>query len=86
VTNNRAGDTVDGLRVVANGPSEPFSRPRHERQPIVASVCDRLVGNLDSSLRAAWDLCSAQKSGVSGGSGASDDRNASPERSARDDG
>jgi hypothetical protein len=85
VTNTRAGDTVDGLRVVATELPEPFSRPRHERQQIVTSVCDRLVGDLDSTLRAARELCSSRNSGFLGGSGESDDCHAPPVRSVRDD-
>jgi hypothetical protein len=74
VTNTRAGDTADGLRIVAAGPSESFSLPRHKRRAIITSVCDRLVVDLDRSLQAARELCSSLDSGFSGGSGGSCDR------------
>lgn len=65
-----AGETTTVIRVSAEAASEPFSRPWHERQKLVASVCDRLAGNLDGSLRAARELCASLNSGSPGGTGA----------------
>jgi hypothetical protein len=36
-----------------------FDRPPRDRQRIVAGVCDRLVGNLDRSLRDAREVCAS---------------------------
>jgi hypothetical protein len=44
--------------------SGSFRRPLHERQRIVAGVCDRLVGDLDRSLRVARELCTSLDSGL----------------------
>ena len=45
------------IRVKARGLPEPSSKPWHERQRIIASVCDRLLGDLDASLHAVREAC-----------------------------
>jgi hypothetical protein len=51
------------------GLPEPFRKPWHERKRIITRVCDRLVGDLDSSLHAVRELCSSLDSGLPGESG-----------------
>jgi hypothetical protein len=56
---------------VREGPASPgltgaFDRPPRERQRIVAGVCERLVANLDHSLRDAREFCASVESGLPG--------------------
>jgi hypothetical protein len=52
-------EAVRGARVRATSLEEPFNRSPDVRQRIITGVCDRLVGDLDSSLRAVRKLCSS---------------------------
>jgi hypothetical protein len=71
---------------VRDGPASPcltgaFDRPPHERQRIVAGVCDRLVGNLDRSLRVAREFCaSLEESSRQGVDGRGDRARRGPSR------
>ncbi len=69
MADNRADDTRYVIRVKATGLPEPFSKPWQERQRIISRVCDRLVGDLDSSLHAVRKLYSSLDSGLPGDSG-----------------
>jgi hypothetical protein len=54
-----AVDTKYNIRLTAVGLPEPSSKPWHERQRIITSVCDRLFGGLDASLRTVREACSS---------------------------
>ena len=59
------------IQQVREGPASPgfpgaFGRPPRERQRIVAGVCNRLVGDLDRSLRVAREFCASLEAGLPG--------------------
>jgi hypothetical protein len=62
----RGRETTHGIQTEATALPLEFGGPRNERQRIINSLCNRLVGDLDSSLHAAGKLCSSLDSGTTG--------------------
>jgi len=62
----RGGETTYIIQPEANALPVAFGRPWNERQRIITSVCNRLVGDLDSSLHAIGELCSSLDSRMPG--------------------
>ena len=59
----RTGETTSVIQTEATGLPEPFSESWRERRRLITSVCERLVGDLDSSLLVVRKLCSSLDSG-----------------------
>ena len=62
----RGSETTYVMQTKATALPVAFGRPWNERQRIITSVCNRLVGDLDSSIHAVGELCSSLDSGMPG--------------------
>ena len=62
----RGGETTYFIQPRPTAFPVAFGRPWNERQRIITSVCNRLVGDLDSSLHAVGELCSSLDSRMPG--------------------
>lgn len=62
----RGSETTYVMQTKATALPVAFGRPWNERQRIITSVCNRLVGDLDSSLHAVGELCSSLDSRMPG--------------------